>query len=135
MPLIPTLLQLLPLIILILLSTVWGVTESQLLIDHPHILMLTISFIFAYLTSRFILHRVCQEPTQLFNFILIPLIMVVFASLVGIPLSAALPLAVILLLVSVIQFFFFSYSFINQITTHLGIRTFKIPYIKKERVE
>lgn len=129
MPLLPTVLQLIPFSILILLSTIWAATEHQLLEDSPHVLLMTLSLIFAYLTSRLIVNRVCKEPTQHFHGILVPLIVVAFAGLVGAAMgvhSAAMPLAVTLLVISGLQFFFFSVCIILQLTNHLGIHAFTI---------
>lgn len=125
----PTLLQLLPFSILVVTSSIWGATELDLLMEHPHIVMMALSLVFAYLTSRLIVNRVCKEPTQLFHGILIPLIIVTLAGVISVGRNTHRGdriLAIILLSIAGLQFLYFSVCVIFQLTSHLGIHAFRI---------
>lgn len=129
MPMFDTALQLVPFTILILGSVLWAAAEYSLLSAHPHLVMMALSLVFAYLTSRLIVNRVCKEPTQLFHGILIPLFIVAFVGMIDAALNnhgPAFALATILLILSGIQFLFFSIAVIFQLTNHLHIRAFTI---------
>jgi hypothetical protein len=136
MPLYNTTLQLLPFTILIIASAIWGATEHELLITHPHNMMMALSLVFAYITSRLIVNRVCKEPTQLSHGILIPTIIV---ALIGIindirgSHGGALVVADVLLTLAGIQFVYFSVCVIRQLTSHLGIHAFKIVPVDPSR--
>jgi len=124
-----TLLQLLPLTCLVVFSLLWLTTENSLLKSHPHVSLMAISLLFAYLVSRIIVNRVCKEPTQLFHGILIPLIIVAVVGVIGAirdTHGGDLGLAVTLLVLSGLQFVFFSVSIVHQLTSHLGIHAFTI---------
>lgn len=129
MPLLPTTLQLIPFFILVILSFIWSITELDLLYEQPHIVMMALSLIFAYLTSRLIVNRVCKEPTQHFHGILVPLLITAFIGVVEAIAHShgiAKPLAITLLVLSAIQFLYFAVCIILQLTKHLGIHAFTI---------
>jgi ethanolaminephosphotransferase len=136
MPLTPTILQLTPFAILAVSSVIWGGTEHELLTAYPHVVLMSISFVFAYVTSRLIVNRVCKEPTQLFHLILIPTMFVAFVGIINEirdSHTGALVLAYIFLTIAGLQFVLFSICIIQQLTTHLGIRAFKIVPVDPSR--
>lgn len=129
MPLGATTLQLTPFFVLVVASAVWGGTEHALLTEHPHNVMFALSLVFAYITSRLIVNRVCKEPTQLSHGILIVTVIVAIIGIINAIRGShggALIVADILLTLAGVQFVFFSVCIIQQLTTHLGIRAFKI---------
>lgn len=129
MPLLPTILQLIPFFVLVILSFIWSLTEYRLLQEQPHIVLMSLSLVFAYLTSRLIVNRVCKEPTQHFHGIFVPLFLAAFVGIIEAALKvhdAAFPLAIALLVVSGIQFIYFSICVILQLTKYLGIQAFTI---------
>lgn len=83
MPTKEALMQLLPFSCLVVLSLVWLGTEHAMLVAQPHVPLMTISLIFAYLTSRLIVNRVCKESTQPFHAILVPLFIATMLGVIG----------------------------------------------------
>jgi hypothetical protein len=136
MPLAPTVYQLFPFTILVVSAALWGGTEYRLLESDPHVVLMALSLVFGYITSRLIVNRVCKEPSQLFHGILVPVIIVALLGLIGSVRDAhrgALILAIILLILAGIQFFFFAVSIILQLTSHLSIHAFTIVPVDPNR--
>eukprot|EP00455_Lapot_gusevi_P040395 TRINITY_DN4568_c0_g2_i7.p1 TRINITY_DN4568_c0_g2~~TRINITY_DN4568_c0_g2_i7.p1 ORF type:complete len:403 (+),score=141.26 TRINITY_DN4568_c0_g2_i7:67-1275(+) len=113
----------------IVLSTLWLMARDQFMLhNQARLAMATVGFIFAYLTSRLIISHVTNMPYEKFHTILYPLPALVVLSYLPTP-NALLEVASYAYFVMVVVVYFHYVStVINEITSHLGISCFTIPY-------
>jgi ethanolaminephosphotransferase len=110
------------------LASAWGLYSHSNIVENQIVLFLVLNgFISSYIVDQLMICRICKMNFIWYNPILIfPLLGFVNGVLAPkpiIPESIFLP---VLVLVLMVVYWTFIVSVINQLTTHLGIRTFKI---------
>lgn len=115
-------------------SSAWILTGEQPLMNtHPRLALMTMGFIFAFLTSRLIICHVTNTPYERVYKVLYPLPLLIVNNFLSKPLIAPEYLAVWYFLGVVFVYFHFVISVINEITTYLNISCFTItPVVKKD---
>jgi len=127
-------LQLLGLTVLLVFGSFWVLyLATDLFLLHPRTVLLGMGFIFAYLTSRLIVQRICKEPIRVFYIVLLPLVLMVVNSTMKRVLHSTVYIDETLLMwvfftVSAGMFWYLCYMLIRQLTRHLKIKAFTIPY-------
>jgi len=79
----PALLCLIPFGLLIGMTLFWNWLSPTLLRQHPRLFIMTIGFLFSYLTIRLIVHAVCHEMLKLYYNVLTPLFIINIFSFIG----------------------------------------------------
>eukprot|EP00727_Mastigamoeba_balamuthi_P006350 m51a1_g2335 hypothetical protein (445) ;mRNA; r:534857-538887 len=109
------------------LSLVWVYSTQETVIAHPHLHFAILTLVFAYLTQRLLVQRICKEPFRAAYKVQLPLALsalngVLFAA--GMPSLAPLTVMWALLVVAFCQEAVFVVSIINQLCEALNIRPF-----------
>ncbi|KAN0053274.1 hypothetical protein ACTA71_009723 [Dictyostelium dimigraforme] len=124
------LLQLTPICLFTGLIVIWA-SVSSLITEQPHLFIMTLGILFAYIQSRYITQRVCHDDCSLFYPVFVPIIIVVFNSILaasGHVLVSEIVALWILFSIACAQFLIFSYFTTQQLCDHLNIKVFTIPY-------
>ncbi|KAM9982679.1 hypothetical protein ACTFIZ_007210 [Dictyostelium cf. discoideum] len=124
------LLQLTPICLFTALIVIWA-SVSSLITEQPHLFIMTLGILFGYIQSRYITQRVCHDDCSLFYPIFIPIIIVVFNSILASSDFYSVNETValwILFSIACAQFLLFSYFTTQQLCDHLKIKVFTIPY-------
>jgi len=110
--------------------TVWAATSYDFYVENHYVFCVTLGFVTCNLVGRIVLARLCIMPFDTFYFLLIPVF-------IGMILSFLKLNSVMFLyafcLYSILSYFHFAVSIINELTAFLKIKCFKI--VKKEGVE
>lgn len=123
--------QLSPICIFTFLIVVWAGVAPHLLVGKPHLFIMTIGILFSYIQSRYITQRVCHDDCLLWYYILIPLSINVFNSILArysSPIINEEYALYFLFVLACCQFLIFAYFVTQQLCQHLKIRVFVIPY-------
>ncbi|EGG14162.1 CDP-alcohol phosphatidyltransferase [Cavenderia fasciculata] len=127
-PFMKCLIQLTPFVIFNILIIIW-VSVSDLLTTQPHLFIMTIGMVFAYLQSRYITQRVCHDDCLLFYPILVPFAIVVFNSILASfqsNLISEYAMLWVMFVLACIQFLIFAVFTTRQLCDHLRIKVFTI---------
>jgi ethanolaminephosphotransferase len=124
--------QPLPLALFIALTLIWVYSTEATAVAHPHLYFTAITLVYAYLTQRLLVQRICKEPFRAAYKVQIPLGLVAINGLLfrmGSDLAIhPYPAVIIFIGVSLALELSFVISIINQLTDSLNIRAFKIKY-------
>lgn len=126
------LLQPIPVIIVIVFSTLWFNNSPSLLHDHPHAASLAVGFVFCNIIGRIVLARVCKQNLNLLQPLVLPFIVGFLLSTQDVSLKTQALFLQASALAAVLAYLHFALSVIDAICKHIKIRCLSIPYPGKK---
>ncbi|PRP86947.1 hypothetical protein PROFUN_03695 [Planoprotostelium fungivorum] len=125
-------LHLLPALSTVLFAGLWAwFSPSHILQNHPAAFLIGIGNLFSYLVGRMVLARVCQEGFSGYQPIILPVVFAFFNTFFGQIIMDEVTLMYLLLVGFTLVYLHFAFSVVDELTRHLKIRCFIIPYPKK----
>lgn len=126
-----SLLFLSPMAFAIIVSALWILVsiDFNVLVSQPRLFLFANGFLFAFITIRQIVHKVCGEPFKLYYNLQTSLLFCFLITLLGRIVSPILTDTFLLILYSAIVTFnvgVLSFSLVQEFSTYLGIRPFSI---------
>lgn len=106
---------------------VWAyVSPADISRQHPHEFFVTIGFMFAYITGRIVVNRVCGESFNWLQPILLGIPAAIVYCLLGLDYVTEYQLLVGYMCLAIIQYLHFALTVIDQMCTHMGIRCLRL---------